>query len=174
MTTRQERADASAQKLKLALDKAAYFSKKVVAPVLICVNVGDKVTPMRITKREIRDQYGREAARAFSRIFRCRQRGGMSKTGESYKSMWVLNYAAVQPLKDWCLANETLPQLEARLIEAGANEEEWDREADQFMAVGLRKLILANRRKARAKYRKSIESAPKRTDEEHARYEALM
>ena len=172
--SRLARQQATAAKRERELAIADNFTKKFITQALNPHNINERADALNMSKREIRDTFGRSAANVWPIMFSLLSRGGRSaETGESWKSKWVPNPNAMPILAEWCKVDETLKQLEERLAAAQVTSTVWVGSTKSWQDKAVLDAATAARRRRRSAARKYIESPCKRTLEENELYQAM-
>lgn len=179
-TSRAERLLITQKKLVKDLERFSKFNQRIISPMLadlLLREQGLETEKLVMTSRSIRDEHGETALKCFNLMFKLVQRGGVSREGIPFKTSWVPNFNAIEPYKHFMLnaADEelTCKNLRKALLEAGTASEMWVRESKEWQSRAIRQAATASKRNSRKKWRRQIESAPARDEEQKAKYEAM-
>lgn len=108
-----------------AINKAHRFISNIIAPLLAEIQVAYK-KPMKITAREIQDEYGKAAMECFKLIFKLKNRGGYSKEKSTgFTSEWIVSNEALTAFLEWkkITKEHTCRDLKNYLILSGLTEQ---------------------------------------------------
>ncbi len=108
-----------------AIPKTHRFISNIIAPLLAEILVSYK-KPMKITAREIKDEYGMAAMECFKLIFKLKNRGGFSKQQQQgFTSEWIPSNEALVAFIEWkkITKEHTCRDLKNYLILSGITEQ---------------------------------------------------
>lgn len=131
---------------------------------------------LRISAREVKDEYGSAAAACLKLMFKRRQRGGFSdRTQQGYKTMWVANPGAAATYLNWFdttpEAERTCQSLHKALLASNLMEEVWVKRATGSGYESKAMLDLIERRASNLHRRLALNKlTPDEIEEHTARY----